>query len=392
MSKVRQIQETSYLVENEYKALPPEVSSEVAELNDMVGALILDWKEPTQLPPPVCVPSRCGISTKLYSGYRPRWSQIKIRPPGFPLHSTNPHANNFERLSQANRCSVKKHAKPRNSLSILHNPQMANLTDMLSKFVTTNTASTSGSGTLPGNTVTNPKEDLKGITTRSGVTIQGPKAVNLDTESRNPNPEPNVSPVDTPIPKASIPFPSRRNDENRREKANEQIEKFYEIFKDMNFEISFLDALTLMPKFASTLKALIGNKEKLSEMAKLNETCSAVILNKLHLKLGDPGRFLIHVIFYGFNTCNALADLGCSIILAVFHVEEAFIGTTNTTLFQIRRLFTETKMEIKLCEAKTVKSSIGEPQRLNSKDLHPHLDTAFLEDDNKLPVSFLKRN
>ncbi|GKC26193.1 hypothetical protein Tco_1033487, partial [Tanacetum coccineum] len=39
--------------------------------------------------------------------------------------------------------------------------QMANLTDMLSKFVTANTASTSGSGTLPGNTVTNPKEDLK---------------------------------------------------------------------------------------------------------------------------------------------------------------------------------------------------------------------------------------
>ncbi|GJR00553.1 hypothetical protein Tco_0523537 [Tanacetum coccineum] len=47
---------------------------------------------------------------------------------------------------------------------------MANLTDMLSKFVTANTASTSGSGTLPGNTITNPKEDLKGITTRSGVT------------------------------------------------------------------------------------------------------------------------------------------------------------------------------------------------------------------------------
>ncbi|GKF62260.1 reverse transcriptase domain-containing protein, partial [Tanacetum coccineum] len=87
-------------------------------------------------------------------------------------------------------------------------------------------------------------------------------------QSRNQNPEPNVSPVDTPIPKVSIPFPSRRNDERRKEKTNEQIEKFYEIFKDMNFEISFLDALTLMPKFASTLKALIGNKEKLSEMAK----------------------------------------------------------------------------------------------------------------------------
>ncbi|GJZ19830.1 hypothetical protein Tco_0556420 [Tanacetum coccineum] len=42
------------------------------------------------------------------------------------------------------------------------------------QFVTANTASTSGSGTLPGNTVTNPREDLKGITTRSGVAYQGP--------------------------------------------------------------------------------------------------------------------------------------------------------------------------------------------------------------------------
>ncbi|GKE19086.1 reverse transcriptase domain-containing protein, partial [Tanacetum coccineum] len=92
-----------------------------------------------------------------------------------------------------------------------------------------------------------------------------------------------------------IRYPSRRNDEKRRENADEQKEKFYEIFKDMSFEISFVDALTLMPKFASTLKALIGNKEKLSEMARtpLNEHCSAVILNKLPEKLGDPGRFLI---------------------------------------------------------------------------------------------------
>ncbi|GKA32721.1 hypothetical protein Tco_0719088 [Tanacetum coccineum] len=70
--------------------------------------------------------------------------------------------------------------------------QMANLTDMLYKFMTSNTASTSGLGTLPGNTITNPKEDLKGITTRSGVAYQGPvipstlssppKVMNCDTE------------------------------------------------------------------------------------------------------------------------------------------------------------------------------------------------------------------
>nr|GEU45880.1 reverse transcriptase domain-containing protein [Tanacetum cinerariifolium] len=94
-----------------------------------------------------------------------------------------------------------------------------------------------------------------------------------------------VAPVSAPMPnlKPSIPYPSRRDNEKRCDQANEQIEKFYEIFKDMSFEISFTDALTLMSKFASTLKALIRNKEKLIEMARtpMNEHCSAVILNKL---------------------------------------------------------------------------------------------------------------
>nr|GFA36933.1 reverse transcriptase domain-containing protein [Tanacetum cinerariifolium] len=100
-------------------------------------------------------------------------------------------------------------------------------------------------------------------------------------------------------------------------KANEQIEKFYEIFKDMSFEISFTDALILMPKFASTLKALIGNKEKLSEMARIliNEHCSVVILNKLPRKLGDLDKFLIPCEFPGMDECLALADLGDFVVV-----------------------------------------------------------------------------
>ncbi|GJR52950.1 reverse transcriptase domain-containing protein, partial [Tanacetum coccineum] len=119
------------------------------------------------------------------------------------------------------------------------------------------------------------------------------------------------------MPKPSIPYPSRRNDERRCERANDQIEKFYEIFKDLSFEISLTDALILMPKFALTLKALIGNKEKLSEMARtpLNEHCSAVILNKLPKKLGDPGKFLISCNFPRMDECLALANLGASITL-----------------------------------------------------------------------------
>nr|GEY47451.1 reverse transcriptase domain-containing protein [Tanacetum cinerariifolium] len=85
----------------------------------------------------------------------------------------------------------------------------------------------------------------------------------------------------------------------------------------MSFEISFTDALILMPKFASTLKALIRNKDKLSEMARtlMNEHCSAFIINKLPRKLGDPGKFLIPCEFPGMDECLALADLGASINL-----------------------------------------------------------------------------
>ncbi|GJT99058.1 hypothetical protein Tco_1094576 [Tanacetum coccineum] len=150
--------------------------------------------------------------------------------------------------------------------------QMTNLTEMLSKFVNSNTASSSSSGSLPSNTVTNPKEDLKGITTRSGVAYQGPtipttsspKVVECRTEvtkdtvfpanngitkdvqppvipveNQNPVFEPDVAPVSAPMPnpKPSIPYPSRRNDEKRRENTNEQIKKFYEIFKDMSFKL-----------------------------------------------------------------------------------------------------------------------------------------------------------
>ncbi|GKA31492.1 hypothetical protein Tco_0717797 [Tanacetum coccineum] len=105
-----------------------------------------------------------------------------------------------------------------------------------------------GSGTLPGTLVTNPTEELKDITTRSGVTIQGPKVVNHDAEvtkdtmppanngstedvqppvvqiqSRNQNPEPSVAPVVPPIPKASIPF---HQEEMRKGKgkANDKFE------------------------------------------------------------------------------------------------------------------------------------------------------------------------
>nr|GFC90263.1 reverse transcriptase domain-containing protein [Tanacetum cinerariifolium] len=135
----------------------------------------------------------------------------------------------------------------------------------------------------------------------------------------SPISEPTITLVSTsrPNPQASILYPSRRNDQRNRERAKDQIDKFYQIFKDMSFKISFADALMLMLKFASTLKALIVNKEKLSEMAQtpLNEHCSAILLKKLPEKLGDPCKFLIPCDFPGMAECLALADLSAIINL-----------------------------------------------------------------------------
>nr|GFB31139.1 hypothetical protein [Tanacetum cinerariifolium] len=48
------------------------------------------------------------------------------------------------------------------------------------------------------------------------------------------------------------------------------------------------------------------------------------------------------------------------------------------------------KNELKACEAKMIKSSVDEPPEVELKDLPPHIEYAFLEGDNKLPVIIAK--
>nr|GEY18863.1 reverse transcriptase domain-containing protein [Tanacetum cinerariifolium] len=50
----------------------------------------------------------------------------------------------------------------------------------------------------------------------------------------------------------------------------------------------------------------------------------------------------------------------------------------------------EVRKELKICEAKSDKSSIDEPPEVKLKDLPPHLEYAFLEGDDKLPVIIAK--
>ncbi|GJY82588.1 reverse transcriptase domain-containing protein [Tanacetum coccineum] len=225
--------------------------------------------------------------------------------------------------------------------------QTNELKNMMASFFQMNTASTSGSGSLPSNTVANPKGELKAITTRSGLVLDGPTVlmpppfINPEEDERVEetltDPEHGEYTIKVPPPQVQkakppsqrnfvihqrdpryphIPYPSRMNQEKQKEKDEVQIHKFWQMFKQLHINISLADALILILKYQKMLKSLLSNKEKLIELANtpLNENCSAVILKKLPEKLGDPRKFLIPCGFSELK-CKALADLGASINL-----------------------------------------------------------------------------
>nr|GEU50018.1 reverse transcriptase domain-containing protein [Tanacetum cinerariifolium] len=267
--------------------------------------------------------------------------------------SCNP--NEFTNFMKANDAILKN---MQTNMTSLTNSNLE-LKNMFGQFMKMNTASSSNSRTLPGNTITNPKEDLK-VKRETEATkdtvhptnnrstedvpplVVPTKSLILNSEPVNfPIIERIASPVSTlrPNQRPSIPYPSRLQDQKLHDKANNQRAKFFQIFKDLNFNISFADALILMPKFGPSIKSLLTNKDKLCELAKtsLNEHCLAVLLKKLPKKLGDPGKFLIPGDFPGMAECLALADLGASINLMPLSVwnKLSFLDLSPTALIDV---------------------------------------------------------
>nr|GEW77721.1 reverse transcriptase domain-containing protein [Tanacetum cinerariifolium] len=231
------------------------------------------------------------------------------------------------------------HSSMQNQINSIKNKLKSDINElrnMMASYFQKDTASTSGSGFLPSNSIANPMGDLKAITTRSGVSYDGPHipppasslpkvvervpevtkdTVQPSTKNIQPPVTQNQVPIDesviAPKPKLTIPFPSRADKQKLCEKDDILALKFVEIFRNLHFELSFADALLHMPKFALMLKSLLNNKEKLFDLATtpVNENCSAVILKKFPKKLGDPGKFLIPCDFPELDECLALADL-----------------------------------------------------------------------------------
>nr|GEW47397.1 reverse transcriptase domain-containing protein, chloroplastic [Tanacetum cinerariifolium] len=152
-------------------------------------------------------------------GYRPQGVANQMRPPGFvqpnvqnnqnrfgqpqgfnrgtnfnqeqPYQATfqsnqNFHLNELEKIKRMNDVSMKSMHNQidmvknelRNEMKTSIQTSLSNQTNeiknMMASLLRMNTASTSGSGSLPGNTVANPKGKLKAITTRSGLVTDGP--------------------------------------------------------------------------------------------------------------------------------------------------------------------------------------------------------------------------
>nr|GFB11149.1 hypothetical protein [Tanacetum cinerariifolium] len=223
----------------------------------------------------------------------------------------------------------------------------------------------SSSSSLSSNTIPNPKGKAKEIMTKSGMTYkeppipppgveeQEPTEVTTDTElpstediqpplvqvqvqvqEDKPIEEPSVV---IPKAKANLLYPSRLTKEKIREKDDILASKFMEIFRDLHFEFSFVDALN----------------------------CSAVVLKKLPEKLGDPGRFLILCDFSEFDNCLALADLGASINLMPLSIwRKIKLPTLN-----------DTKMVLELAD-RTISKPTGVAENVFVKVGRPFLSTA----------------
>ncbi|GKF50651.1 hypothetical protein Tco_0147118, partial [Tanacetum coccineum] len=110
----------------------------------------------------------------------------------------------------------------------------------------------SSSGSLPSNTIANPRGDLKAITTQSGIFYDGPpippplyplpKVVKREPEVIKDTVQPSTENIQPPVvqtqapkPKPSIPYPSRANKQKLREKDDNLASKFVEIFRELHF-------------------------------------------------------------------------------------------------------------------------------------------------------------
>ncbi|GJV48784.1 hypothetical protein Tco_1438996 [Tanacetum coccineum] len=126
------------------------LTTDVAELKDMMKTLILDKQKSQALTTVKAVEEKCVNQPPAYQAPAPQTQGVS--------------KTDFESYVKANGAVMQNMQS-----------QMSNITDLLTKITNSNAASTLGLGSLPRNTVANSKGELKAITTRSGASYDGPQ-------------------------------------------------------------------------------------------------------------------------------------------------------------------------------------------------------------------------
>ncbi|XP_065638021.1 uncharacterized protein LOC136071088 [Quercus suber] len=201
-------------------------------------------------------------------------------------------------------------------------------------------------GTLPSNTVTNPKEHAKAISLRSGRTYEEPKLTNAKQDEAVNNEESKMKEADSEMKEVEQAEKTKENERAskskksrevtfetyspsiydppipflqrlRKNNVDDQFSKFLSIFKQFHINIPLIEALEQMPKYAKFLKDIISKKRKLEEheTIMLTEKSSAILQKKLPLKLKDPGSFTIPCTIGKSYFDRDLCNLGASINL-----------------------------------------------------------------------------
>nr|GFA27659.1 hypothetical protein [Tanacetum cinerariifolium] len=339
----RRTQDVLTIIENKSKIakLTHAVNQQTSAVTTTMTAILKQFQA---TPPPAFVKAveeiyvTCGAAVDYNQGnsvYRPPGMANQIRPSGFAQPNVQNHQNRFGQPQGFNRGNnfnpeqsyqaptQQNQVIPLNELEKVKRMNEANMKAMQTQInIVKNELRNEMKNLIQAslNTIANPKGELKAITTRSGLILDGPT---VPTPSPFINPEederveetlmdPDLSEYTIKVPPPpvqkykpssqrdyvvhqrdplhpNIHYPSRMLKQKQKEKDEVQIHKFWKMFKQLHINITLADALILMPKYQKMLKALLSNKEKLQELANtpLNENCSA--------KLGLPELISTHM-------------------------------------------------------------------------------------------------
>ena len=113
--------------------------------------------------------------------------------------------------------------------------------------------------------------------------------------------------------KPQVPFPQRL----QKPMLEDQFSKFLNMFKKIEINIPFSEALTKMPHSTKFMKDILRKKKKIVEegVVNLTTTCSAVSQRSLPVKIQDPGSFTIPCTIGNSKMGKTLCDFRASINL-----------------------------------------------------------------------------